>query len=481
MPIQTIDNWADLGSISEPTTAKKALGWVDGESPPAAYENWVQNDTREKINELVVDSPDSIGHFVTEQSLQMKYYPSGGEMPAGPGLYLMDASDNTKNYVDLITWRNSDGEKKILALDHDGCTIDVFDAETLSLESENDISAGFGVADNAYLPQSMCTDGTYVYVVAVDGVPPSANCDGKIQAFNIATWAVHASWPATGRQMDDAAHNNFHQEDWMLNHVIFANTTTLAVVQSWLRVTGAGINAIQLVAVADGALGLAGIGDSPTGTHVRPTGQIASDGTNLYFSTYDEDTTTSYLCTATIADPTTGLGGIFPNSYADQKIADIMFAGEYLYVTFFNDTTYMPDSILEVHYGGAITHYIEGATVSGGGGSIEVEIGGPMVYDGRYVWARLGLQDSGHFSNVIAKLNPLQPFSPMPITNPGLYITHSLTEKYTAEDYTNSTDYDNYMGRALFDGRDIWYIWRAQTGDADRSGILLGVYRAGWW
>lgn len=481
MPIKTIDNWADAGSVSEPTTAKKALGWIDGESPPAAYENWVHNDSRNKINEIVEDGPDPYSPFATDTTLMMKYIPATGDGKGsafGLNYYMRKtgASGFLTRLVDTCFWINSDGEKKIFALDHDACEINVFDVATLAYESDTSLSAGFGAAVGNWCPLSMCCDGSYIYVVAYD----DGSTATRIQSFACNGFAVNGGWPATGRAL--TAQAVAPAGNYLYRHTVcFANTTTLAVTQPWVAIAAAATPAVQLVAVGDGSIGLAGAGDSPTGT-IYALGPVTSDGTNLYFLTFNG--TNSYICSATIANPQVGGGGTnYPFTVTATPYSEgvcIRHIGSQIVSSFYD-----PSANQNMFYISSPGEAYVGSIAAAGGSNLILSRAGHFDFDGRYIWAH-GISKMGVERRTAVFCIDT---SMIQNGNAGDPYDVEITDAYCIRHIYALTDDDLTLnasgiivpvfGRVLFDGRDIWVIGDPQPSVTGWSGYIWGVYKAG--
>ena len=198
-----------------------------------------------------------------------------------------------------------DGVKTILALEATGAEIHKFDPITMTLTASSGALGGLGAG--VWTPDAMCNDNTYAYVMFHDATVPPIH---KIQSYRLSDWTVNVAWPAAGTTL--AAGVALPSALECRDRVIFANDTTLACLNSWVAAAAAASRAIETVDVATGAVVAFGAGDIVGGANYRATGRnLCSDGTNLFYTSYElGGATVAQVCSATIANPQVGCGGV---------------------------------------------------------------------------------------------------------------------------------------------------------------------------
>lgn len=302
MTINKIDyEWASTGTKTPaPSDEKIQTGWVKGERVPMEYFNWVLARLDDKVNRLIREKIDS---FYTDAANPAKMLTTGiwdedwGSSIGAQNYF--DASDNTKEYIDVKVYFTSDNEPRLLVLDKGADKIDVVDPRTLTLlDTSSDLTDDLQ-AGKTYYAQSMCTDGTYVYVVYGNSTDSTVD----IQCWQISDWSVRSGWAATGYALTGSVTVSTTQR---IAKVIIANDTSVAVVMDTLTTVDSTTEILSLVTRAGGGESDTGAGDCPASRTAMP--QICSDGTYLYFLA-DNGSTTGNVCSADLADLTSGCGG----------------------------------------------------------------------------------------------------------------------------------------------------------------------------
>lgn len=295
--------WANSGTVETPapSAAKRSVGWVGDERPGIDRFNYLQRTVENKINDLATEGVSSALDTATEAEVQAMistglWNNSWGCTDDAANIISGGA---TKQYCDLATFFNADGEPRILVADSSLMKIEVWDPRSRTLvDTSHDLNGDLpgGVAGGF---QSLCTDGTWVYATIRDyAATPD---DYYIQAWLISDWSVKLGWPATGTKLTSTGNVKYFK-------AIIANATRIAVVNDATTITANTSPAIEIVDIANGAILASGAGDAPTGISAEADPVIASDGTNVFFGAYGSSSAL-YLCSATIANPQAGCGG----------------------------------------------------------------------------------------------------------------------------------------------------------------------------
>ncbi|MBV6340977.1 hypothetical protein [Candidatus Magnetobacterium casense] len=273
------------------------------------YMNYNQNKAEVHSSNLAVEGPSSIYEDAAdpEGMITTKLWSAAntwGLTCDTPNTIYGGADD--KIYVDIATFFDADGAPFILALDYQHNKIDVFNSRTGVLTDTSDLLTDDlpAPAGATWFPYSMCTDGTYAFVCFTNTNP---NPDTyQIQAWEIATWDVKTGWAATGTALPSAANHSLITP----GKVIIADADHLATLNSWVVIAADTSDAISIINRSDGSIDNSASGDAPTAVSAQAYYGICSDGTNIFFGAYaGAPTNIGYICSATIANPTTGCGG----------------------------------------------------------------------------------------------------------------------------------------------------------------------------
>jgi hypothetical protein len=217
---------------------------------------------------------------------------------------IIDAGSTVREFRDQCVYFTSDSRPRLLVANNSGLTIEVWDARTRSLVETtstlaDDLPSG---SSETWEVCSIMTDGTYLYGLFIDtNASPNTY---QIQAWEIATWDVKGGWASTGTSLPGTGSPFGGGKG---GEIIKASSTKLATYNSWIDISASSSTAITIIDITDGSIDASGAGDAPTGDSVNAT-NICSDGTNVFFTGYGSSSNT-YLCSATIADPTAGCGG----------------------------------------------------------------------------------------------------------------------------------------------------------------------------
>jgi hypothetical protein len=314
MTIEKTDGvWAATGEIETDTTlttAKKAAGFVPGDKAARQRFNYLLNRIDEKIDEIIEERVNSYYDDATDHQAMIMTRIWDDPWSVTSETANTISSGATKELRDICVFFSSDNTPRLMLLDNANCKIEVWNPRTLtSVITTNalsdDLPSGGG---QTWEPYSMCTDGTYVYVMFADtNAAPDTH---QIQAWLIdetqANWSVRSGWAATGSALTGTG-NGPGQRD---GEIFIADDDYLACLCGWNTVSAVGSAAIIIVDITDGtfAAGTSGAGDCPTADSANAA-YGCSDGTNIYFQASGTTSTDSYYCSATIANPQAGCGG----------------------------------------------------------------------------------------------------------------------------------------------------------------------------
>jgi hypothetical protein len=305
--------WAEDGDLGDPapTTAKQETGWVGGDRPYVEWFNRLQNRVEKIASDLAEFGPNSTSTDVTTARDMITtglWNASDTWGTTSDTLNVIDGGD-TKEYRDLMVYFDSDNYPFLIAADNAAMKFDIYNARTRAfVESSDDLTADLPTADTpAWEIESACTDGTHVYAVFCN-TSAVGDDEYRAQAWLISDWSVHSDWPATGLQLSSTGTLT---DGFRKAKVIIASDDTIAIAKRWVTISSSSSAAIMVVA-KDFSGSEGGAGDAPTLVSGIPTGSLTSDGTNLFFGVYEDDTVDSlYVCSAIIDldDMTAGCGG----------------------------------------------------------------------------------------------------------------------------------------------------------------------------
>jgi hypothetical protein len=463
MPIEPFETpWADTGT-REPllSDAKRAAGFVGGDQPPIERFNQIEGESQDKLNEIIQERVNShydgsADHqFAISTGIWPDAWAMGGEtantISAGGG----------KAIRDLAVIFTDDGYPRLLLLDNANTKIEVWDPRALSNTDTSDaltddLPSGGG---ETWECVSMATDGTSAYCTFKDtNATPDEH---QIQAWDITTWNVKTGWPATGTALSGTG-NGPIPANFRDSKVIIADSDNLAVSCGWVSVTAAGDAAIQLFSRDDGSAVRDGAGDCSLGGTYYPCEDLVSDGTNIFFIATNAANGT-LLCTATIADLTTGTGGTaYPSqlSTAAANGARLCMIGSEVLASITVGDTGAATTVLRTHNAGDATlddvklGIASDAAATEGDELIMDDGCWSTVFDGIHLWALTDVSDTGSGNSLRLVRTDAGKLAGVD-TNIEKQWT-DIADVYYLKDNTTSTQGD--YQKIVFDGRDVWGI-----------------------
>jgi len=477
MAIDLLDEFASSGTKTEPTESKIADGYSGGEQPAADEANWLFNVWTKKINEIA-QKADPTPATVEMSNVIQKYYPPDSTWSTMDDEQNKISLSTSKGYLDFAVYLNSSGEKRIMALrSTDDRTIDIINPETMAVVDTSDeigTELPYSVI-NPWCPTAFCTDGTYIYVTFFDQDDPA---NYRISAYNISDWSLKSGWPAEGAELPGTGLSGYSlaTDGAYPGKIIFANETTLAVLCSWNAVTASNSGAVCFVSVDNTQSSFTagtdyGAGDAPTGDSVNGVNGITSDGTTVYYTGWG--TTNNYLCSVSIADPTSGGGGTgYPLTYSDAVPLDLIFTGRLLVtaLTPAGDDAALYTCTPESAYGAELNK-----DSSGRGRILRV---GQLTFDGLNVWGRArSYGGASEYCEYLIKINVEACYD----YNFGsaIVVMAGTIGDYTFSKYsfTPNPDVDEAddaiegVSRIFFDGRDMWAL-HSMNYESEYDGLL---------
>lgn len=459
MTIEKIDGvWAETGTKeSTLTAAKKTVGWVGGDRPTMERFNYLQNRVEETVDNIITDR--ALVHYEDASdphSMIMTglWDESWGCCADSLNSFEVDA---TAGIADVCTIFNSDGEPRLLALDGQDNANKLFliDPRDMSVEDshtglESDLPTG---SSQNWVGISMCTDGTYVYIMFVD-IDGSPTFDFHVQSWDVFNKTVNSSWPATGTALPGSGNISAPY-----GKIIVANSTNLATANVWNTISAATSDAITIINKASGAIVDSAAGDAPTGVSAFAESSLCSDGTNIYFLAQHGSSTNTYVCSATIANPQVGCGGSnFPltTTYADR--ATICACGPNLIVSVYGTAGSETEVKLRTHNASdADLEIIEtgtsSATSSLTGDQTHLYNAYRSVFDGLHLWI-YGTIDGANAPQCVMKIDVAQ-LMLKDISGNRMLSDLNTTTFIIENDGALLFAGHHYVG-ITYDGRDIW-------------------------
>lgn len=449
-----LDIWAETGDKDpkfEP--GKHASGWVGGDKPYIEGLNYLQNRVEEKINDLAVEGVSSAYDGATAAQVQSMLMTGQWDESWG----VTNDENNTisggatKEYTDMGLWFDADGGPQLLVMDEGLTKIEVWDARLKTLtDTSHDLSTD--IIAGTWTAESMCTDGTYVYVTFYNG-----STVHHLHAWKISDWSVHTGWAATGTVLPGTG--PVVGGDKKL--ITVANSAYLVTMNPWNSVTSASSAAISIINIATGVITASGAGDAPTADSAYTSGGICSDGTYVFFGA--TGSTSQYLCSASISSPATGCGGTgYPKTLAaNVEISTLVQCGPTMFVSLQYDSSgpsYL-DTVLETHTASNVTgDYLtlgrNTSTPQYDGSTYVLYQAFSAVFDGIniWIWGCIDNLASTAKSGVLVKLDT------------GKLLQNDADETRQLSDLADvfmlPPDVDirvnQNAGVVVFDGRDIW-------------------------
>lgn len=473
MTEEQFDRWATNSSTrTAPTSGLKATGYTKGSQPSNVNWNWLVGELIDKVNDIIRHGPSGLSEDTGLDTLASatpnvfaRYYPKSDtatwDSAGGYGSpeRLSYALGATKPVVAICPWYDIVADvQKILCLEGDTSrNIIEFDKINWSVSSSGDIGGSNlpSGSSETWVPQAMCTDGTYVYVTFKDtNVTP--NETHRIQAYDPSDWSVKSGWPSTGVAISGTGTS---ANAWEFGDVRVVNETKIAVTCPWTSYAAAPTDKlIAVYQISDGTLLEEGAGSCTSGYPIT----LTSTGTDIFFVT-----SADRLERATI-----GTVGVAPATYpwaGFSDIMDCMCVGNAIY-----SSSTFSTAILGVHS----TSEDEICKSTQGDDRI-CFTGGRMEFDGACVWMRGTVKVNATEKVALFKLDTNSASiesAGTPYAMPNIEDVVKTT--IITDPLATVVDYYQAMAPICFDGRDIWYIGDVRGTSQPLSGILYRVPKA---
>jgi hypothetical protein len=478
-PIDKVDRWATLASPSpvDPPTAQKESGWVGGEQPEAEYENFLVQEIRDKTNEIIDQTNSNTLNRLddtplTEDPTSVNFFKGLRDSTETD----FDVPNGGDNVVDTVVYIDSNDVKKIITMSYLG-ELEQIDTRTLVRDwnqTINMVGLPTGTGEN-WNATSMCTDGTYLYVLWYDTNPVGKS--HRVQSYLISDRSVNTSWPGTGLLLTGTGQSVLQIAGWNTERIKWAASTTLAVAQSWNDVTSAISPGLALVNSTNGTLISEGAGGcTPAGNRIQLTGGITADTGNskVFFSYRDFNNPDTGLSAGisgvSITDATAPVSG-FPQAVGGDNVSlDIMYRSGLIWTAIQPYATTYPTN----------NSYFR-AWISNSGAPVvtyvsPVDSNRPFdfsyfAFDGTDFWI-LGHTNTGSIGNhvYLYKTNTLHSRHVAGSTPTIPWIDISPVGHYVIDAKTKKD-----IGRIIFDGKDLWFF-----GAHGVNGIRIQRLRNPW-
>lgn len=270
-----------------------------------------------------------------------------------------------------------------------------------------------------------------------------------MQAWNIATSGKTVSrisaWPATGVNLTVAGTTSMSL-GYKQYAACMATTTVIAVARIW-RATNESGAGLATYTAATGAALVNGIGDAVSSADEELTGGLCTDGTRLWFTTYNVSTNDSTLCHAlitTLADAGIAGSPFVMRSAASAPSISCISDGRRVYATTVDQYLHIFD----------LTNAYSGIGVTLNGTALFTGQIGDILFDGKNLW----IQNVSTTGGLVLWSIPAASIPTLPAlaVNPfmtRLVILNSGPE--IAEAISESLDIYR-SGRMCFDGDSLW-------------------------
>jgi hypothetical protein len=271
-----------------------------------------------------------------------------------------------------------------------------------------------------------------------------------MQAWQIATSGKTISritaWPATGVNIGAGGGIGGLGLGYKQYAACMATKTVIAVAKMWFPTNAVGAGLATFTAATGVAL-TTGLGDAPVSADEELTGGLCTDGTHLWFTTYNTGTNDSTLCHAlitTLADAGISGSPFVMRSAASAPSISCISDGRRVYATTVDQYLHIFD----------LTNAYSGTGVTLNGTVLFTGQIGDILFDGKNLW----IQNVSTTSGLVLWSIPAASIPTLPAlaVNPfmtRLAILNSGPE--IAEAISDSLDIYR-SGRMCFDGDSLW-------------------------
>jgi hypothetical protein len=307
----------------------------------------------------------------------------------------------------------------------------------------------------------VCGIGSNEVVCLFRNTTPAPTYTYRLQAYalseslGIGTATVKSGWPATGTAMPGtgnvAAAGHAHK-------VIVASASRLAVANCHVATTS---TCISIVNMSTGAITASGSGDATSSANRHPSGAITSDGSNVYFCTYDGGTDDVEADSAQIAAPGTGaVSSAFPLSIGANLSLEQSFSA-----------CFDGNNVWFVKEGGdvAVIDIFSDALRTLDGSSAFSGNVRNCCFDGVNVWIQELNSDGLVFAHAF-RANAMRPVN-------GELLERCRVDRALMMYETRKGDitYTDYMGRMMWDGDTMWMAPTNQAALTGLTGYVVGI------
>lgn len=386
-----------------------------------------------------------------------------------------------------VTFDSSNNDRRAIAvLDQTNCRVYLVDPlynSTWYRNSGANLAAGLPAPQVAqWNPTAMCSDGVYLYIMFEGDHAVAANRQHYVQAYAVADWSVKAGWPATGTQLPGVAPltGDHPGTPNLTDRIIVADNTNLATLNSWVPIANANSPAVSIVTLAAGAVSNDGAGDvTVVGAAVYACGGLASDGTNIFFTTYDTTPVNGEIASCTIANPSVGSGiAGFPQALPANPIIgwcqELIYDGTYLYAVVYDHdgTNRLGLWWHSLNVGAGAFKYISNTAAE------KYNDARFAAFDGSKLWIQTERIVGGviYISLLGVHTDMLSFTSPDVATG----LSEAGAVSYQFEDVFEGNDVSVLnTGRCAFDGDSVWMIMDRRASQ-NQSGHIRRLPRAGY-
>lgn len=471
--IDQVPGWATGGTKTAPSAGLSVSGWTDGAQPTAPVENYLRDEERDKINELVDDVNeinDERGSGLqtggTFGPIMSQYYGS-----SSADSYQVHDSSNTNNdsvdKIDLAVWADtSTGKRYLLALDPTDGTpqVHLYDSELKSTDGSPDSSSGDLSSDlptgasQSWQATSFCVDedGVNVYIIFQD-TNLNPNETHQIQAWDIATWNVATGWPSTGTTLPGTGTCTISTYD---SSVKYIGGDKVATANSWFgTVTASTDAAITIVNTADGTIAGSGAGDHPGS--LPSANRLTSSGLNIYYTLKGSN----QICSLQIASPSSGSATPDLPHTTTGNAGDIICTGN---TVFFATVSTQQIGAIDVSSG-----LLGTSTTSS---TLDWLYGGSLAFDGAALWSIGAVARGGTSRPCVHRFRGGQfiyDSTSTPGTQPAI---EDILISSWGYDPTEAYDANDLLAPIMFDGRNLWFVFLSGSAYRLRR-IPMAVHR----